>query len=209
MSWGATITRQDGSIWLSPEFTPMNFMGKGVISAVGSSFVTQIPQQKTAMFFIRQSSDSYAACQQVTVNGYHTLRLNSAYPTALPVTVYCFANMVLPPSNNYGLYFYGTSGELVYSLDMLPLDMRTIHVDISASCVKQDMGKPVAVMPTASGRLFISNSSIGGADVLDLYLGATGNFVINRPRQIAAGSSSGTSYPYIDKAFYIFTDVYD
>ncbi|MCW2479734.1 hypothetical protein [Candidatus Symbiopectobacterium sp. NZEC135] len=209
MPWGAVITRDDGSLWLSPDFTPLNFIEKGIIVANGDAFVTSIPTSKNVIFFINQSADNYVACQQIEVDGYHALRVNSSYPGTLPIRVYCFANMALQPKANYGLYFYNASGELTYSLDMLPLDMRTVAVDISAAGVKQDMGRPVAVIPTASGRVMLPNSSVGGFDVWDLHLGATGNYVINRPRLIAQGQSGANNYIYIDRAFYIFTDVYD
>ncbi|EFC9800596.1 TPA: hypothetical protein HNC25_11875, partial [Escherichia coli] len=49
--FGMSITQSDGSLWMSPEFTPQNLINKGTMStSKGSVFQTSIPSNKSCFF---------------------------------------------------------------------------------------------------------------------------------------------------------------
>ncbi|HGU2248914.1 TPA: hypothetical protein ACM7I4_004576, partial [Escherichia coli] len=55
--FGMSITQSDGSLWMSPEFTPQNLINKGTMStSKGSVFQTSIPSNKSCFFFIKSSN---------------------------------------------------------------------------------------------------------------------------------------------------------
>jgi hypothetical protein len=66
MSYGMQILQSDGTLWLSPEVTPMNLIDKGVMAGInGEVFQTRIPSGVPAIFFVRMQNELYASFSQI------------------------------------------------------------------------------------------------------------------------------------------------
>ena len=70
--FGMSITQSDGSLWMSPEFTPQNLINKGTMStSKGSVFQTSIPSNKSCFFFIKSSNKANMMFIHEHSNGYN------------------------------------------------------------------------------------------------------------------------------------------
>lgn len=208
MSYGLQIMKDDGTLWVSPEVTPLNFISKTQIQATeGASYQSSVPSSKNAVFFVRYNAVGVVSFDDSDINGYRGLTVKKTLNVST-VDIYCFANLAIRKSD-YGIFIFNSSGELVYSCDMKPLEIKSTGISVSGDGTIIDMGTPVAVMPFFSGRTSQSNSSLGGYNIFDYHTGATGNSVLNRRLQISSGASGGAGFAYQNTAFYIETNIYD
>lgn len=122
MSYGLQFFRSDGSLWISPDVTPLNYIGKISYGGVGS-FTTSIPSNKNLMLFVRNSSANAASRITTTISGgvwiINVIQSNSGGE------IYLFSNMVTTTSG-WGVAVYNTSGEMVWNTDMRPLQIFTV-----------------------------------------------------------------------------------
>ncbi len=114
--FGMSITQSDGSLWMSPEFTPQNLINKGTMStSKGSVFQTSIPSNKSCFFFIKSSNKANMMFIHEHSNGYNALRLHQVNGSPGTITVYAFSDMVLPHSG-YGIGFAPIFPDTCYHL---------------------------------------------------------------------------------------------
>ena len=75
--YGLSITKPDGSLWISPGFTPQCLINKGTIPATEKAFFkTSIPSGKSCFFFIRTEKKADVMYTHEQIDGYHALRLH-------------------------------------------------------------------------------------------------------------------------------------
>ncbi len=207
MTYGMQILKEDGSLWLSPDFTPLNLINKGVIStSPGTVFSTDIPGEKEVIFFVSHNTDGLVRYIPEVRNGSHCLTVERSIGVS-QATVYAFGNMAVR-RGGYGIYMFNAVGDLIYSADMLPLEMHQVNIDISTNSII-DMGRPVAITPRFSGQTTGPNTQIGGFDIFNYYFCASGNKLINYRLQIAGGASGPGGFSYLNQTHFIYTDVYN
>ncbi|STC88966.1 outer membrane protein [Escherichia coli] len=91
--YGLSITKPDGSLWISPGFTPQCLINKGTIPATEKAFFkTSIPSGKSCFFFIRTEKKADVMYTHEQIDGYHALRLHQIVRGTNPgvTTVLCF-----------------------------------------------------------------------------------------------------------------------
>ena len=122
MSYGLKIFREDGSRFISPEGTPMNFIG--VYRFTGNMTIpTDIPATANVISFIRNDSATGAAYViPVASNGKWNLNLNC---NGVGGHVYVFANVV-PIAHGVGMAVYNSNGDMVWNTDCLPLELHFV-----------------------------------------------------------------------------------
>ncbi|EKJ8218458.1 hypothetical protein [Citrobacter sedlakii] len=145
MAYGLQIFRNDGSLWISPDVTPLNFMGKvrfsnGVVN-------TGIPSNKSLMFFVRHDGPHGAGI---------FIPSNSGGSWIITVTyanysgdIYLFSNHV-KSQHGWGVAVYNSAQEMVWNTDMRPLQVFRLN---NPQGINQNAaftvaaGRPVAVNP--------------------------------------------------------------
>lgn len=183
--YGMSIKKPDGSLWLSPDFTPVNLIDKGKISAkTGTVFNTSIPISRPCFFFVRLTSKSYIAFTQFNNGGKHAIKIEKSDNQG-EVFVYAFSNMVTPPGS-HGIAFYNANGEMVYHGKMKPLDAKLVSV--SGITFDVNLGYPCAIMPSLTALNSVRNPSLGGFMIFESQAAAYGNGVYSLSRQVAQTS---------------------
>lgn len=183
--YGMQITRPDGSLWLSPDFTPINLITKGNLNpAVGSVFSTPIPFHKTCFFFVRMGNRSFNAFDQFNNGGYHALKLTHTFDNPGYIMVYAFSDMVTPPGE-YNIAFYNASGEMTYHGGMKPLEVQ--QVPISGVTFDVELGYLAATTPIQTAAFTVPNPSLGGNNIYVAHAGASGSRIYSTSRQVALG----------------------
>ncbi|HAX1981800.1 TPA: hypothetical protein JW546_003508 [Escherichia coli] len=173
--FGMSITQPDGSLWMSPEFTPQNLINKGTMGKTKNSvFKTSIPQNKSCFFFIKSSNKANLMFVHEYRDGMNALRLHQVGGNPGTITVYAFSDMVLPHSG-YGIAMYNPAGEMVYHGEMMPLDAELVTVNVQFS---KDMGYPCAIMPAMVG-VYNWRRTDYDRPVYVTMTGATGNQIYN------------------------------
>ncbi|UTJ46570.1 hypothetical protein NLZ15_17240 [Atlantibacter subterranea] len=122
MTYGLQIFRDDGSLWMSPDVTPINYIGNLRYSGVGA-LVTSVPSSKALMVFIR--NDAAAAGTRITLNNSGTTWVINIIQTESSGLIYLFSNMVTSTSG-WGVAVYNSAGEMTWNTDMLPLQIFTV-----------------------------------------------------------------------------------
>lgn len=196
--YGASITRPDGGLWLSPEFTPANLINKGVMSASkGAVFRTSIPSGRSCFFFVRSSNRANMMFLHQQNRGYNELKLHQLSGKPGTVTVYAFSDMVLPHSG-HGIAMYNKKGEMVFHGEMKPLDARVIKVGIQFS---MDLGYPCAIMPAMVGCYNYRRTKYDRPTYVTLT-GATGNTIYSG-KWYSGNITRDISKVYTDKVLVI------
>ncbi|ENI4211914.1 hypothetical protein ABXZ23_004573 [Escherichia coli] len=204
--YGLSIMKPDGSVWISPGFTPQCLINKGTIPATEKSFFkTSIPSGKSCFFFIRTEKKADVMYTHEQIDGYHALRLHVIVRGTNPgvTTVYAFANMVTPPSE-YGIAMYNPSGEMIYHGEMMLLDAKLIPVDIK---FEKDLGYPCAIMPALVGYYNWKRTPYD-RPIYTTSTGATGNKIYSC-EHYSGGATWDIRKPYIDKVLVINSSIYD
>ena len=172
---GMSITQPDGSVWLSPEFTPACLINKGNLAASkGALYITSIPSGKSCFFFIKSTARANMMFLHEQSGGVHTLKLHQLSGNPGTITVYAFSDMVLPHSG-YGIAMYNKNGEMIYHGEMMPLDAKLVNVDVQFSI---NMGYPCAIMPAMVG-VYNYRRTDYDRPVYVTMTGATGNQIYN------------------------------
>lgn len=122
MAYGLQIFRDDGSLWMSPDVTPINYIGNLRYGGTGA-LVTSVPSYKTLMVFIR--NDAAAAGTRITLNNSGATWVINIIQTESSGFIYLFSNMVTSTSG-WGVAVYNGAGEMVWNTDMLPLQFFTV-----------------------------------------------------------------------------------
>lgn len=202
--YGMRITKPDGSIWLSPDFTPVNLINRATIgSGVGTVYKTSIPVNRVCFFFVRMPSKTYVAFTQFNSGGYHAIRIDKSDGGG-NITVYAFSNMVTSPGS-HGIAFYNANGEMIYHGKMKPLDAKQISV--SGIAFDVDLGYPCAITPSLTALNSVPNQGIGGHMIYESQSGAYGNRIYSISKNVAhtpgpVGIYTATSVLAINSSLY-------
>ncbi|WP_061284692.1 hypothetical protein [Kluyvera cryocrescens] len=160
--YGLKIYRDDGSLFISPDVTPMNYVGKYRYTGNGT-IQLDIPDTASIMPFLRNDDVNGATHLTWTVSGGKWwINVN----TTGAGWVYVFATIVTV-EHGYGLAVYDSNGKMTWNTDCLPLDINATPnpwngAPINSSTVKidVDVGLPAAIMPgICSNYLLILSSS--------------------------------------------------
>jgi hypothetical protein len=122
MSYELQITGDDGRLWISPDFVPLNFQRKIAFSGNGS-YDTGVSASNRMMFFVRNSAAFIAADFTLSQSGTWIINVSSANGGG---TFYIFADIATIKST-YGIAVYSAAGKLLWCTDMLPLMLRRIN----------------------------------------------------------------------------------
>ncbi|EEW0217937.1 hypothetical protein ABGK14_005244, partial [Escherichia coli] len=193
--YGLSIMKPDGSVWISPAFTPQCLINKGAIPGTKKAFFkTSIPSGKSCFFFVRTANRSNVMYTHEHIDGYHALRLhtfNDGNPGT--TTVYAFGNMVTPPSE-YGIAMYNPDGEIIYHGEMMLLDAKLIPVGIQFDI---NLGYPCAIMPALVGYYNWQRTPYD-RPIYTTSTGATGNKIYSC-EHYSGNATWDIRRPYIDK----------
>ncbi len=147
--YGLKIYREDGSLFISPDVTPMNYVGKYRYTGNGS-IQLDIPGTASIMPFLRNDNVNGATHLTWAVSGgkWH-INVN----TVGAGWIYVFATIVTV-EHGFGLAVYDSNGKMTWNTDCLPLDIMSVPnpwdgTPINSSTVVYDVnvGVPAAVMP--------------------------------------------------------------
>lgn len=143
MSFNMSITRPDGSVWLSPDQTPFCFIEKINFLSPGT-YVTKVPVSKQIVCFAKVSGMAPIVMSYGESNGYNTVNITKGGSG----TLYVFSNYE-QNSGEYGIAFYDKSGAVVYSAESKPLVFSSIETPIvqTGTFHELEIGYECAVLP--------------------------------------------------------------
>lgn len=122
-SYGMKIFKDDGSLFISPDVTPLNYIGKIKYRNTSQTYTipTIVPSDKSIRYFINTTSGSRggAIVKAFQSGGFWHLEFSRGYGEGY---VYIFSNMVTK-SSGYGIATYNSNGEMMWNTDMIPLQM--------------------------------------------------------------------------------------
>lgn len=180
--YGMQLVKPDGSIWLSPDFTPVNLISRGDMGVYsGSVFTTPIPFDRVCFFFVRMGGRAYSAFTHINNGGYHALRLDKTDNPGW-IKVYAFSDMVTPPGD-YGIAFYNSAGDMVYHGKMLPLEAH--QIPINGLSFDVNLGYTCAVSPQQTAINSVPTPQIGGHAIYESQSGASGTSIYSIAKQVA------------------------
>jgi hypothetical protein len=155
MAIGMKISRRDGTFFASPDFTPLMLVqvqDVNVQSEIGQPVIgTNVPNGKQCFMFARARDDASAGIYAYVRNGgngYKEIVVNAALSniSGAGYTVfrfYLFSNFI-PWRPRWGVFFFSpTTGEMIYSGNMLPLQVMNWNYLSPAPS-----GYPCAVIPS-------------------------------------------------------------
>lgn len=142
MAYGIQILKPDGTLWLSPDVTPLNLIQKIRVNT-NNTYQTTIPSGKSCVGFVRTDANT---CFEVKF-------INSGSNWSFTVAkgagsgwVYVFSNIALVESG-YGIKLFNETGGLIYTTDSIPLQVEKYPVTNQGDdTVIVDIGKQVAVL---------------------------------------------------------------
>lgn len=173
MSYGLEIYRSDGSLWVSPEVTPLNYMGKIRFGVGNSTVTTNVPITKSMTYFVRHDKEhGLGIFTMVKGSTNYNIKITNARYAGY---IYVFANHVLN-EHGYGIAVYNQSGQMTWNSEMRPLqiipvnnpygvDQRgdiTISVDFNAAISPGVVSTWLAPLNPAAG-IFLIGSLLAGA----------------------------------------------
>ncbi|MFP9227622.1 hypothetical protein [Pectobacterium cacticida] len=209
--WGGKIINDDGTIWLSPDYIPINLWERGELIInlpFPNTFVSTVPINKTAVFFISQAGEGAVDARQVNVNGFHALRIMRATEHVNSIKIYCFANMAREPHDG-GIRFYDNGGNITYSSEMIPLELHSHIVDRPQGTTTIDVGIRAAVLPNFSGTVSTFDSGLGVFRIFSIHAAAVGTSIATRLILLTGSASGPVAYTYTNQIYFIYVDKYD
>ena len=180
--YGMQITKPDGSIWLSPDFTPINLINRGDMGVYnGSVYTTSIPFDRVCFFFVRMGGRAYTAFSHINSSGYHALRIDRTDNPGW-IKVYAFSDMVTDPGS-HGIAFYNSAGKMVYHGKMKPLEAR--QIPISGITFDINLGYTCAVTPHQTAINSVPEPQFNGHRIYESQSGASGTSIYSISKQVA------------------------
>ncbi|HCD3187927.1 TPA: hypothetical protein NBM92_002225 [Klebsiella oxytoca] len=210
MAYGLQIFRDDGSLWMSPDVTPMNFIKKIRFNAGSGELATGIPEGKSIAFFVRHDQEhGRGLFSQIKNGGQWNIKYKDARVAGY---LYIFANWVNKTSG-YGVAVYNAGAEMVWNTGMLPLQLTYIDnpygVDQRGD-ITIGVGFNVAVLPGVCStwlaplepahHIFLVGSLLAGASGNNIYITRYDGTQVN---------GTTPAWRYRDKFLCINTDYYD
>jgi len=203
MPYGLQIFRSDGSLWISPDVTPLNYIGKMQFSSTGT-YATSIPASKSMMVFLRNDAGGVGTMlSQSTANGAWQINITQ---TGSSGTLYLFSNMVTT-SHGYGIATYNSAGEMIWNTDQLPLQVLSVTNPYGASQTGSfsiNTGIQLAVSPgICSTYIAPINPAAGQFLYGAMFTGANGTTIYgSRAYAIQVGGAL-PAYKYKENFYYI------
>lgn len=208
MSYGLSILNDAGKLWLSPDFTPLNFQRKIAFSGNGT-INTGVPSSSKLMFFIKNNAEYQAGTfKQVVSNGIWQIKITGNNGSGY---FYIFSNQAFI-KRTHGIAIYNSVGELTWSTDMIPLMINRIKNQngITNSNFYVNVGFPVAV---SAGLVSSYKMMIDPAQHLFIFgwmgCGAFGNNIYVSKMYTEMLQSPPDETKVKDEFFYINTSFYD
>ncbi|MBS6032054.1 MAG: hypothetical protein KIB40_02695 [Pantoea sp.] len=203
MAFGAQILKDDGTLWMSPDVTPMNLYQKFTQSfnadtSLSTTIQLSVPASNPCMVFTRTGGGgiAYGMTQQ---NGYWSLSItgcatDNGSSGTVNVTFYVFTNLVTVPSR-YSAAYYDSAGVMRWHAEMRPLQIFQRSVSGLPGRGSFDAGFTSAVSSIYSG-LSVVNYAPGTPPVY--YWGSwawrsTGSSILELPVYIW-NTTSGSTY---------------
>ncbi len=147
--YGLKIYRDDGILFMSPDVTPMNYVGKYRYTD-NCIIQLSVPDTANIMPFIRNDDvNGVTHLTWATSGGKWYINVN----TSGAGWVYVFANIVTV-EHGIGLAVYDVNGRMIWNTDCLPLAIMTAPnpwdgspINSSSTVYDVNVGFPAAVMP--------------------------------------------------------------
>lgn len=211
MSYGLKIYREDGSLFISPDVTPLNYIGKFRFEG-NTTLFTGVPASVNIMSFIRNDTSTGAAYViPVQSGGQWNLSVDTNNSSGY---VYVFADVVTV-TTGIGLAVYNAYGKMVWNTDCIPLQINYVDNPYNGTGsgpnvnYDVDVGVPAAVISGMSSTYLIA---LNPAESLYIYgtmvARAYGNIVGAYARDgeqvhgIPPTARFKKQYLYIDTNFY-------
>lgn len=177
MSWGVELFRDDGSLFTSPDVSPLNLVQKLYVGA-DAAVQTNVPIDRACMVFIR-NDNAYegARITRFNSNGYWAIQTLGCIGNNW---LYIFSNYVPNPSG-WGVQTYDAYGTPLWNTGLRPLQIirhgNPFGLSQQSNAVI-DVGYPVAVVPgMVSTWVAPLNPAQGLYLVGNMTVGAVGNSI--------------------------------
>ncbi len=223
MAFGMEIRQADGTLWMSPDVTPLNLIKKisqtftASYPFTATTIATGVPSGNACMVFCKSTSGGGVAYTMDISGGYWVITVrgcsteNGGSGGSVPITFYVFANMVTTPSR-YSLAYYDADGVMRWHAEMRPLEVFAQTPGGVPPRGKIEIGFNVAVCSVYSGTQMVLYQ--GGTPPLYTWMNfayrAFGTNVVELPVAAWQENSSSAYKSFINGAiYYIKTDNYD
>lgn len=221
--FGAQINAPDGTVWLSPDVTPLNMVQRidraGLSATSGNVAIqTNVPQNRPIIVFGRATNNNGVGFATVLTkaNGYWVVNIRAAMiqsgnPTTYTARLYIFSNFVpSTASKDWGIRYYNASEELVWQADMRPLEMKKasfpngverINVGYTNACVTSFCGLTVEIYMPGTPEFYM---------FFEWTFASWGTNIERRPVSQFETSTGGGYVPWTTReTWYINTAIYD
>ncbi|EEQ4619555.1 hypothetical protein ACI28F_005314 [Escherichia coli] len=218
MTFAATITDSRGRQWISPIAPPLNLVRRFQWTLPASGQLDQhidtgISASMNCVIFTRQLSGNQTFNgEMVHQNGNWQYRIieagtgNYDNPEASLFMIYVFANMA-DSTEMWGVRLFNARGDVVWSGDMLPLEIKTY--DIPQTDVPVNIGHGVAVMPGVSQWAYVYDVD-DGVYYYSSSFNARGNYIARSSTEVEDSVYANETQGVINRTcYYINTDIYD
>jgi hypothetical protein len=193
MTYGLQIFRDDGSLWMSPDVTPLNYIGKIAFGGTGT-ITTSVPSGKNLMVFIR--NDVATSATRITTSNAGAVWTITITQTNSGGLLYLFANMVTS-TTGFGVAVYNAAGEMTWNTDMLPMQFFNVNNPYGVSQTGNysiDTGVQIAVAPgvcstyiavlNAPQNIYLWGAISAGASGTSIYGVRSTGVQVNGQRQV-------------------------
>ncbi|UBX30823.1 hypothetical protein [Arsenophonus apicola] len=219
--YGGKIISEKGTVWISPDVTPLNLVKRVDLTITTGTFgqiiKTEIPNNRPIVFFTRVFSDKIGvAAVPLNSNGQWSLEIRAARNAkgtteSVKIRFYIFSNFVPKDvSSDWGIQYFNAKGELTWTGDMIPLEVYS-GVAPNDSNYKVDVGFTCAVAPYFSASYtagFIPSKPPVYIWITNAWK-AYGNVISSYIVDNINSSSSGYDQFYSNNYYYIKASNYD
>lgn len=222
MSYGMEITRDDGTVYATPDTHFLHYVGKQTFTTLtnnnwGKTYIdTNVPVTSAMIPFMRQvtlgpegGGSGIGIGPLINYAGQWRIEVLSYLQQVIDLYIFSSVN---PLPTNYGLAFYNTAGEVVYSSDTRPLETHPLPDIPYSGGVLTNLTFPhnVAVWPGPWG----TDKGSGGVwfTVIPAAYGNTIKPIASYNdvyTQFGYANSNAFSRSWKGSLIYINTDLYD
>lgn len=151
MSYITKITRPDGSLWMSPDVTPMNMIDRYEQTfGTGTVIITRVPVGTPCVYFLRRTQAAQVGIKIIdrprpSQNRFVELLCQSTNNILFSGVLYVFAPMVIDVPR-WRFVINNRNGDIVYSAHMRPLEIHEANRP-AGNYNPIPIGEPVAALP--------------------------------------------------------------
>lgn len=128
MMYGMQIRQNNGKLWMSPSFTPLNFSGVLTYPSGKGTLITEYDSSMALMIFVKANVQVGTSISQEILNGKWVIK----YASPGYGKIYLFTNVV-NESSQYGIAMYDSNGNEVWNTSVIPLQVSVIQNPVSLS----------------------------------------------------------------------------